>query len=287
MNKKIVKTIAIATIFTILMMRQAFAAQEFNVKLGANKTSVKPGDTLNISMKLSDIVSEKGIGAISGVLEYDKSAFEEIQADEDGISNNIQAVNGWGAVVFNKDNGVFVTESSTGKGIKEDKDLMYITLKVLNSAKEGNTIIKVSNIEGSDGSTDITGQGSSLTIKIESAIASDNTPTPTPAKETPTPTPAKVTPTPTPAKATPTPTFAPATVTPTPTSTSVKATPTPARVTPTPTQATPKVTPTPTPVDNSISLPYAGSENIVFIALLAIGAIGIGALIGYKKMKNI
>ena len=61
MNKKIILKMLIAMLVCIMMLiinEHVFAAELFSITLNADKTTVKPGDTVKVTVRLSNIASE-------------------------------------------------------------------------------------------------------------------------------------------------------------------------------------------------------------------------------------
>ncbi|MBR6034390.1 MAG: hypothetical protein IKP28_06735 [Clostridia bacterium] len=144
----------------------------FEISMTSDKTEARRGETIKITVAINNILDNDGIWAISGKLQYDTAVFEKIQAD-DGISDNIESAKEWGTVIFNdgsqkKENeGLFVVETSADYGVKEDNEIMYISFKILDTAQLGNSVIKITNISGTNGNEDIETKEADIKIKIK------------------------------------------------------------------------------------------------------------------------
>ena len=83
--KKLVKTILMAILFTIVCTISVFSyatTDEYKVKLQSDKNKYKPGETIDIVVSIEDIKLDKGIAAFSAILDYDNNIFEEVEVNE-------------------------------------------------------------------------------------------------------------------------------------------------------------------------------------------------------------
>ncbi|MBR6034412.1 MAG: hypothetical protein IKP28_06845 [Clostridia bacterium] len=180
MKKKLYVTIILIIVLTALSLGNSFAASPFALKITADKTTVKQGDTVKLTVSLSNVTVEDGIGALTGVMKYDTEVFEKIELDETGMAEEIENAKGWESINYNDgsqsaaDAGIFLTNTSSGMGVKKDAPVMYVTLKVRSTAKDGNTTITLSNIVGSDSNQDLEAQNTSINIKIGSGKTEGN-----------------------------------------------------------------------------------------------------------------
>ena len=171
MKRKIFTLLAIALLTMIVLSTKVFAAESFLVNAKASADTLNPGDTLTVSVSVSDIDVEKGLGTLGGTLGYDKTVFEEVKA------KNLKSGEDWESVTYNADNGKFVTLTSSGETLKTDTEVFTITLKVLDTAKEGKTSIKLSDLNSSDGEKDLYTADTEKIITIASSTSKpeDNT----------------------------------------------------------------------------------------------------------------
>jgi len=171
MKRKIFTLLAIELLIMIILSTKVFAAESFLVNAKASADTLNPGDTLTVNISVSDIDVEKGLGTLGGTLGYDKAVFEEVKA------KNLKSGEDWESVTYNADNGKFVTLTSSGETLKTDTEVFTITLKVLDTAKEGKTTIKLSDLNSSDGEKDLYTADTEKIITIASSASKpeDNT----------------------------------------------------------------------------------------------------------------
>jgi len=167
--KKKLKILFIILILTIFLLPVSVQANSFKLNVQANKTTVKPGETVEISLNLSDInAGELGINTVEGVIEYDNTIFEEI------TSSNIQSLNNWSITYNNEETeykGKFLAVIIQD-GVTENQDIGKITFKVKNSAKNTNTSIKIKNILSNDGNTLIEETDKQVSFTIQANASS-------------------------------------------------------------------------------------------------------------------
>ena len=169
MKNKIIFLLVITCVMLALMISNVYAADSYTVKLDASTETVLPGGTVVLHVTVPKIDVEKGIGTLTGTIEYDKTVFEVIG------TKDVKNKEDWESVTFNPNNGAFVTLTLSGDTLKESTEVFDITLKVLNTAKAGETQIKLSNISSSDGDKDI--ETADVTKKITIKEKSENTTT--------------------------------------------------------------------------------------------------------------
>ncbi|MFR5684261.1 MAG: cohesin domain-containing protein [Clostridia bacterium] len=107
--KKVV-AIMMVIILSVMLTGITFAVGEtnFDVELVPNKTTVKQGDTVEISVKIKSLTDVgEGINAFMGTFSYDTTKFEAI------TSSNIASQNGWGTPEYNDVNGKIVVEKGS------------------------------------------------------------------------------------------------------------------------------------------------------------------------------
>ena len=173
--KKIVFFVIVIIFIIVVFAMVAFGFNKtkkpFEISMTSDKTEARCGETVKVAVAIKNIVDDAGIWAISGKIQYDTAVFEKIQAD-DGISDNIESAEGWGTVIYNdgdlnKENeGLFVVETSTDYGMNEDNEIMYISFKILDTAQPGNSIIKITNISGTNGNEDLETKEADIKISI-------------------------------------------------------------------------------------------------------------------------
>lgn len=250
--KKILLITLIALAVIIGNVKFVYATDSFSVKMNASSTSYARGDTVIITVTLSDINSTNGIYGLEGKLEYKTDIFEEIVTDSSRNTTQITSLNGWGSATFNSETKEFAI--MTVLPAKSTQNIMQIALKIKEDAPLGTASIMLKNLIGSNAGEDIetSPATASITIKDESEIIGGEIPVIT---------------------TTPSPESTPSTnVTTTPSSSSSQIT-----------VSSPKATQTP----NASTLPKTGIEDnpvpILFGALI----ICLGAYIAYRRYKDI
>ena len=136
--------------------------------MSIEKDDIKQGEETSITLKIN---SEEQINAFQAKLSYDEDIWEEI--DE----NNFVVDDGWKGLKYNKDNKEFIV---INKQEKTNKEILKVNFKAKNSAKEGNTEIKIEGIKASDGKVEFENENLSneILIKInESLIEKPTDPT--------------------------------------------------------------------------------------------------------------
>lgn len=160
-NKYIIILLIIISIISISLKVNAAAGDSYDIGMSADKTTLKAGDTVTISLRVSNIniqSGEKGIGAYQGTIVYDTNIFENLK-----MSSNED----WDRPAENQ--GKITSVRSDGKCTSEAQELAKITLKVKADAKVGETKIQISNFSASNGVENISTKDTSVTVKIEGA----------------------------------------------------------------------------------------------------------------------
>ncbi|MBR6034409.1 MAG: hypothetical protein IKP28_06830 [Clostridia bacterium] len=175
--KKVFAMFLIMIIVVLLPFNKSFATGTFTLTITPNKTAVRRGGTVELTVALSNVTATGGIAGLIGKLEYDHSVFEKIElieVDNTIIANGIVTGENWETISYNDGSqvaakeGMFVTNTSGGTGLTTGATVMTITLKVLSTATIGATTVRISQLVGSDGSTDITiANPISVAINIE------------------------------------------------------------------------------------------------------------------------
>ena len=160
----------IGILISILMFYTPIQAmgKTLESSMSIEKDDIKQGEETSITLKIN---SEEQINAFQAKLSYDEDIWEEI--DE----NNFVLDNGWEGLKYNKDNKEFIV---INKQEKTNKEILKVNFKAKNSAKEGNTEIKIEGIKASDGKVEFENENLSneILIKInESLIEKPTDPT--------------------------------------------------------------------------------------------------------------
>src|SRR5574344_604035 len=73
--------IGIVLFFTILVTSTVVKASTFDCAITASKTTIAPGETTLITLKVTNInMGTNGVKTLSGYLDYDEKYFEEVTA---------------------------------------------------------------------------------------------------------------------------------------------------------------------------------------------------------------
>lgn len=171
MKKQVEKILAIITIILIMLVscvRTVNAADEntdsnasIDVKLTATTSEVEKGKEITVSITLANINVEKGVNTFLGTITYDSKVLEYV---------NVQSSNGWGAL-FNSNEGILLGNSMNL--VKTDQVIAKLTFRVKEDAIEGNTTIKASNMETSDGDIKIIPANTSITFNVKTVATSN------------------------------------------------------------------------------------------------------------------
>lgn len=108
----------------------------------SSNSDVKVGETVELTLKVSDIKAESGMAAISGLLVYDEDVFEEITYEKSDDWECLQEL----------ENVLFITTTNMESTTK-DSEVLTIKLKTKSNAKPGEYVVKFTKIEaaGDDG----------------------------------------------------------------------------------------------------------------------------------------
>lgn len=161
--KKSCKILFIVLILMVLLLPIQVKAASFKFTVTPSKTNVKPAETVELTLAISDIdAGEYGINTVEGILQYDTTIFEEI------TSTSFQSLNNWSITYNNED-----TEYK-GKmlavilqdGVKENQSIGKITFKVKPGVEYTKTTIKIKNIATNDGDAIINESDKQVTLEI-------------------------------------------------------------------------------------------------------------------------
>ena len=80
MKKKILVNLLLVIMLGVMLASTVNAAtNSFKAELSASSTSLKPGDEITLTLKVSDIkMGDDGINALEGTIKYDTNLFEAI-----------------------------------------------------------------------------------------------------------------------------------------------------------------------------------------------------------------
>ena len=168
--KKIRNIFLIIVLMSIIGIFNVAYASSFNFNTSASASTLKPGDTVVISLNVSNIdVGESGINTIEAVLEYDENVFEPV------LPTNFAGLNNW-SITYNNEEGenkgkfvaVIVQE-----GVTEDQAIGNLTLKVKSEVEDQSTNVTFKNIKTNDGENEITNTDKIVTLNIENPVVEE------------------------------------------------------------------------------------------------------------------
>lgn len=154
--KKMVKIIPLM-ISIIFLMTINVLAVDFSVKVDVQKEDKEY--LLKISLDELNFVGA-GMNAFICDLEYDRSIFEDVKTED------IQIKNGWTDLTYNEENGsmLLLREDFTKN---RGEEVLEIKLKQKNNAKDGDTEIKITNIQASNAQDDLDADSKIVNLKID------------------------------------------------------------------------------------------------------------------------
>lgn len=157
-------TIIVIMLAVILSNSSVFAEGEScTIKLSADSTTVKKGETITVTIKATNINAGTGIMGFAGELVYDSSDFDV----------EVTKTSQWSTpTCVAKDGSVTIqTQKSDLTPVTTDQELVKISLTAKSDATEDTKKIKLSNIEMTMETTPNTFKVSDVTasIKVEGA----------------------------------------------------------------------------------------------------------------------
>lgn len=149
------------------------ADNSFKAKLAANKTELKAGEEVTVTLGVSDInMGENGINTIEGKITYDKDIFETI------TSSSITNLNNWSVTyndTTNEKQEKFLA-INLSNGVKENTQIFSVKFKVKeNITQEKETKISFENITSNDGTNLVNAGTKTVTLKINQLTDKNNT----------------------------------------------------------------------------------------------------------------
>ena len=168
MKAKAIKILTILMIAIAMIGASVYAARNsFKASVVASTTTLKPGEEVTITVKVSEInMGENGINTLEGKIKYDTNVFESVK------SSDVQSFNNW-STTYNDEtsslNGKFLAVNLSA-GTKDDTQILSVKFKVKADIKETTTTqIDFEDITSNDG-TDLVNAGTksvSLTVNVE------------------------------------------------------------------------------------------------------------------------
>ena len=151
MKKKILVNLLLVIMLGVMLASTVNAAtNSFKAELSASSTSLKPGDEITLTLKVSDIkMGDDGINAVEGTIKYDTNIFEAI------TQSSITTESGWSTTyngeTSNSLNGKFLAVNLSA-GTKEDTKILTVKFKVKQDvAKTTETQINFVDVTSNDG----------------------------------------------------------------------------------------------------------------------------------------
>ena len=177
MKKFIVISIALIFLLSIVTVVNA---ESFSFIVSPNKTTLKPGDEFELTLKIANIdVGENGINAIEAKLQYDENIFEKVTQE------NITSLNNW-SLTYNGEettNKGKMLAMKLSAGEKTNQEIGKIKLKVrenlTNTTSTKQTNITVVNIATNNGTSLVneTDKEIPLTITFDKVSSGDTSST--------------------------------------------------------------------------------------------------------------
>lgn len=153
---KKIKIIFFICMIVILMVGTSYGASNtYQIKMNLTQDKVVMGETISIPVTIENIDMENGVVALSAILWYDKDIWEEPV---------ISSASNWTTPIVVED--LIQTTTSNMQPVKENQEIMIITFKVKEDVPIGQTEIRLSNFEASDGETTIYSDATSVKINI-------------------------------------------------------------------------------------------------------------------------
>jgi len=176
MRKKILKIAIIMLVSLVIGASIVNAkASSFNWQVEANKSKLKPGEEVTISLSVSDIdMGDNGMNVLEGVIKYDKDVFEEI------TNSNIKSESNWSttynAETSNSLNGKFLAVNFS-QGVTKNTKIFSVTLKVkekITKQKEREQEIVFEDITSNDGTNLVKNGSKTVKVNVDLGNAQEN-----------------------------------------------------------------------------------------------------------------
>lgn len=123
--------------FTFCIICSCSYASSTNITF--SEQEVNPSDEVELIITLNLDTIEDNISVLQGQLDYDKSIFKVVTEE------NIETLNGWTGLVFNKDNGMFIIDRTTPSS-NSSEQILKIKLEIIGDiTSETTTTFKLTN----------------------------------------------------------------------------------------------------------------------------------------------
>lgn len=157
MKRKIMSILVIFVLILAISEIKINAATEVcKISLSPKATSVAPGETIDIELKMSNIIDADGLAAYSAKVTFDTNAF---------TYSKITGYGEWETPTYNEGN--IVATVSNGNGQTTDQTFAILTLKVNDNITDGNYKVSISDIEMSNGLETLSVSSAEATVKVE------------------------------------------------------------------------------------------------------------------------
>ena len=169
----ILTIIVLITMFMLGIGGQVKATESsFKASLSASSTELKPGQEVTITMAVSDInMGDNGINTVEGIINYDKTIFEEL------TTSSVQSLNNWTTTLNTENsqmNGKFLA-ANLSNGVKENMQIFSVKFKVKADATSSTeTTITYKDITSNDGTNLVSAGTKSVNIKINAGTSTQN-----------------------------------------------------------------------------------------------------------------
>lgn len=144
MKKKELLTLLIVLLFIIICPHIVCAK---GIEMNTDKTEIKAGDIVTITIKIKDVGIDEGINSIQGHLIYNKDDWEQVSVED------IKSKNNWSIIYNNEETeseGKFIL-INFGLGETEEQELVEIKLKSKAKIISKKSEIKLSELYTTDG----------------------------------------------------------------------------------------------------------------------------------------
>ncbi len=156
-------TIILILAIIILFSKTVKAESKVEMQLTSSDTKLIAGQSVEVTLSITNIDAGNGIDAIVGKINYDENVFEEITDEE------LDGQNKWNVQIYNPNTRLFTISKSSK--VNKNSDVLKITFKVKEGVTAENAKISISDIVVSGGSVATGGTGdikvseTSITIK--------------------------------------------------------------------------------------------------------------------------
>ena len=141
-RKKIVITLLTVLVVMFLMVGKSFAAGSYSASLTPNNSKTSKGSEVKVTLKLSGIIVDGGINALTATLKYDSDVLSLKKSD-------VKGMNDW-SVTYNEDNNKLAIDS--GEPVTEDTEIATFTFKVNDSTSATTAAIQLVSIAAGNSS---------------------------------------------------------------------------------------------------------------------------------------